>query len=533
MKRIFILLIVFTKTIAVAQSNSFELIMEPLNIPNAPGLQSYAYATYGGKWLVLGGRLDGLHKRQPNSAFDIPGHNTNIYVIDPVQQTVKFASLNSLPASIKEQLSSANMQFAQIGNLLYVTGGYGYSQTAADHITYPYLTVIEADSVINAIENNTSITSYFHQVADQNLAVAGGRMEHLYGVFYLVGGHRFDGRYNPMGHNTFTQTYTNQVRKFKVNRSGSVFSVAHLNSYTDTTELHRRDYNLSPQVFPDGKLGFTAFSGVFQKTVDLPYLNSVDIDTNGYSVNNNFSQYLNHYHCANFSAYDSISNKMHVVFFGGIAQYFLDGNGVLTQDNNVPFVNTIARITRNASGSMAETKLPVEMPALLGSGSEFIRNESLIQYENHVLKLHELPVGDTTLAGYIYGGISSTAPNVFFSNDPEPSIATNNIFKVYLIKTEEVNTIADRNTIKGTGLSMQVYPNPSNGNLFVKYRLQKIEPVVVVVFDVSGKELIKQNFDNTAEGENFLEFNISENGVYFIQLQTRDEKVLQKIILND
>ena len=46
-------------------------------------------------------------------------------------------------------------------------------------------------------------------------------------------------------------------------------------------------------------------------------------------------------------------------FFGGIAQYY-DSLGILVQDNNVPFVKTIARVTRDASGTMAEYKLPIE-----------------------------------------------------------------------------------------------------------------------------------------------------------------------------
>jgi hypothetical protein len=54
---------------------------------------------------------------------------------------------------------------------------------------------------------------------------------------------------------------------------------------------------------------------------------------------------------------------MHTVFFGGIAQYY-DSLGILVQDNNVPFVKTIARVTRDASGTMAEYKLPIVMPTL-------------------------------------------------------------------------------------------------------------------------------------------------------------------------
>jgi hypothetical protein len=39
----------------------FQIQATPVNIPNVPGLQSAAHAQYGGKWLFIGGRTNGLH----------------------------------------------------------------------------------------------------------------------------------------------------------------------------------------------------------------------------------------------------------------------------------------------------------------------------------------------------------------------------------------------------------------------------------------------------------------------------------------
>ena len=157
---------------------------------------------------------------------------------------------------------------------------------------------------------------------------------------------------------------------------------------------------------PNGEQGLTAFSGVFQVDADLPFLNCVNIDSSGYTVQDSFSQYYNHYHCAVLPLYSESNNEMHTVFFGGIAQYYDDG-GQLTQNDSVPFVNTIARVTRDINGNMAEYKLPVEMPELLGAGSEFIPKLDLEHYENEVFKLDDFNA-DTTLVGYIYGGINSS-----------------------------------------------------------------------------------------------------------------------------
>ena len=121
------------------------------------------------------------------------------------------AQLNTLPAAIQEQLSSTNMEFHQDGDFLYIIGGYGYSNTADDHITYPNLTAVNVPEVIKAILNETSFVAYFRQIKDDQFAVTGGYLNKIYDTYFLTGGQRFDGRYNPMNHPTFKQEYTNSI----------------------------------------------------------------------------------------------------------------------------------------------------------------------------------------------------------------------------------------------------------------------------------------------------------------------------------
>ena len=327
------------------------------------------------------------------------------------------------------------MEFYQEGDYLYIIGGYGYSKTMDDHITYPYLTAVKVPEVIKAIVKGDSLKACFRQVKDEQFAVTGGYLSKIYHTFYLTGGQRFEGRYNPMGHPSYVQTYTNSIRKFKLVDNGSKISITHLTGIKDSVNLHRRDYNVIPQILPDGQEGLTAFSGVFQVDADLPFLNCVNIDSTGYHVNNDFSQYYNQYHCAHIPLYSSISNEMHNLFFGGIAQ-FADSAGIRIQNNNVPFVKTVARVTRDRYGKMIEYKLPIEMPAFLGSGSEFIPVSSLPTYENGVIKLDEIQ-GESILIGYIFGGISSTQGEIFWSNNGTQSTANSVIFKVCLIKNHE------------------------------------------------------------------------------------------------
>ena len=67
-----ILLIAFTSQ-GNAQTAPFHIAIEPMNISGLGGLQAYAWGQHNGKWLIIGGRLDGLHRRQPFAAFDVAG----------------------------------------------------------------------------------------------------------------------------------------------------------------------------------------------------------------------------------------------------------------------------------------------------------------------------------------------------------------------------------------------------------------------------------------------------------------------------
>ena len=53
----------------------FIIRLEQMEINNMPALQSFAYATWQGKWLLIAGRKDGLHRRQPWATFDEEGQN--------------------------------------------------------------------------------------------------------------------------------------------------------------------------------------------------------------------------------------------------------------------------------------------------------------------------------------------------------------------------------------------------------------------------------------------------------------------------
>jgi hypothetical protein len=299
----------------------------------------------------------------------------------------------------------------------------------------------------------------------------------------------------------------------------------------DSINLHRRDYNAEAQILPGGHEAITMFSGVFQHNVDLPYLNSVLVDDSGYKVNNNFKQFYNHYHCAAIPLFSESSKNMHTLFFGGIAQYY-DKNGTLTQDNNVPFVNTIARVTRDSTGVMSEYKLPTEMPTLLGAGAEFIPNKNLSHYSNEVLKFDALNHND--LLGYIYGGISSTAANIFFNNGANLSEASNQIFEIRLVLNDSTSHILNTNSI--SGLHAVVYPNPSKKRIAIRYTLTEPSDVAITIMDLSGKVVKSFLLKNQSLGEHNLEKRLTNDfnsGIYLVSISTNTEKITRRIVVEN
>ncbi len=291
---------------------------------------------------------------------------------------------------------------------------------------------------------------------------------------------------------------------------------------TDQVHLHRRDYNLVPQIFPNGEEGYTVSSGVFQIGADLPFLYPVDIKSSGHTPQTAFNQYLSNYHSATAALYDSTSNTMHSLFFGGMSQYAFVNN-VLTQNNTVPFVKTISRVSRDSNGNLQEHLLPVEMPALVGASAEFIPNHLLPYTKSEILKISQV-TGDSVLAGHIYGGIYSPVTSPFTSNQSNVTNAHSTIYEVWLVKS----TVTGLKAVDGRNpLRMSVYPNPANLDMALGLELPYAGDGELYVTDMSGKIVHDRYFKNLNAGKNNIylsdrlrlrpgvySFNFVFNGIY-------------------
>jgi hypothetical protein len=531
MKKSLLFLLILISGMAKAQ----ELSIVEMNNTNLGGLQSFVHGEHQNYVVIFGGRLDGLHRRQPFAAFDIAGHNTEIQLWNTNTQNVISVSTSSFPDSIAEQIHSTNANFTQQGEYLLVAGGYGYSAIQGDHITFPRLLVFHIPTLIQAIQTNQSLLPscigiYHHD----GFAVTGGKLVVMDNIFYLIGGHRFDGRYNPMGPDHgpgFTQVYTNAIRRFEWNINNGV---VWLPEWNDPNLLHRRDFNVLSTIVPvSQQQNISIYSGVFQIGNDIPYLNAVSVQPQGFSEVPDFAQYYNHYHCGSFGVFNSSNQKMSHYFFGGIAQYY-DSSGVLIQDNNVPFVRTVAKVEQAANGAWTEHLLPFQLPDYLGAGSEFIPAEGIATFSNGVIEyLPEWNNQDSVLLGYLYGGIRSSAKNIFWTNDGDLSSAAPTVFKVYY-HPEHAQSVINQQSFNGW--QMQVYPNPFNESIYLSIELDNSSDVIVEWRDAEGKLLETNAFNAQDAGKH--EYVISNKshwigGTYLMTVTAEGKSFTQRVIFSD
>ncbi|HSF43663.1 MAG TPA: hypothetical protein VLT87_27975 [Thermoanaerobaculia bacterium] len=213
---------------------------------------------------------------------------------------------------------------------------------------------------------------------------------------------------------------------------GRVFEIAEPEDHD--SQYRRRDLNSGPirvpGESPDGVAGVAAYGGVFTKKrppsgFGYAYLNPVYVAGGAPPALDTFRQRLSHYETALLPVWDPGSQTMHTVFFGGLSLY-LYKNGSFTCDVEIPFIDTISVLSRNAAGSK-ETVLPEALPGLLGTNSAFLRNAKAEPhfYDNGVLNLGSLRPGEPVTAGFLFGGIEKSGTK---------SAATNKIFAVSLVR---------------------------------------------------------------------------------------------------
>jgi hypothetical protein len=425
-----------------------------------PTMQSFTAGQSQGLWVLFGGRTNGMHgfTDDPLQNFPPRYQNRRIWVIDPVSGDRWSRSLNdsSLTRDQVDALASFAAQSVQIGDTLYVVGGYGFSRSLKDFKTYSTMTAFDLGNIIKWVRQEgglppgkEDLASLIRQTEDEVLQVTGGQMMMTQGRALLAFGQMFDGGY---GSPNFTQVYTTQIRSFRIVDDGTTLGIEDIRrrpTQPNPDDFRRRDYNLIP-IIEAGQPSRTAtkavaLAGVFTLT-DGMFTVPVEISGTGIPTMQDpdappspgappvFKQAMNGYNCAVLPIFDGATGENHAVLFGGIS-YVYYHNGNFIEDSNFPFINDVTAVVRQTDGGYRQVLIG-RFPAVrtvdqkrlrFGAEAAVFLKPSTPVTENGMLDLAELKAQHGTRpvhVGWIFGGIAADKPN------GGTSVASNLVFDI-------------------------------------------------------------------------------------------------------
>ncbi len=535
MKNIFfpILLLLTTQYCLAQQPKSsispwyLHVEFEPIIGETAPGLHSFAYATYGSKWVFIGGRTNGMHGQNSNSNFESEFANNRVVVLDTVDWQWASASLNQLPWPVADPLRSTNMQYWHDSTTLYMVGGYGWDSTLEAFTTYPMLSAIDVPGLITAVELGDSIYPFIRQYTDTNLAVCGGELIKMDSLYYLVMGHKFEGRYSTPAQMQFTQRYTEAIRHFSIVDDGDTLYTTNFDELVDTNNFHRRDLNAVRLDFADSSK-IAVLGGVFQKNVDLPFYQPVYYNgqTAVVQTDNAYEQLFNQYTNAHILLSNGTPGQPYteygIMMLGGMgSHYYNDTTNTVRYDSLVPFSKTISMLRFNEYGQVGHFESvgpgPYQyglMPGYLGTNALYIKSGNLTPTSNGAVLTSDLPFIEgqgRKFIGYLFGGIRGTQPNFAVSS------ANDTIYRVYIYNfstgsVNEIPGIANKN----------IYPNPGNGSAMLALTLDKPQKVKATLCSINGAEVQPIYNGNLSNGPQNIPVNAANlpAGLYLVKIET-------------
>ena len=435
----------------------FSIQIEQAAFQLPSGLQSFVLGKDRGRWLLIAGRINGLHGFNNSGDFPPNQQNTTVFVVDPRSQTVTTRLLTDSESGLTQAqvdlLSVTSAQSVQTGRMLYIAGGYGVDTSTGEFTTKDALTAINVRGLIHWVTNPSvgeTAAQHIRQIFDPVFQVTGGFIADTTPARSLPARHRlllgFGQNFSSDG--VFSDgIYSQQIRRFRIvdrGRNLRLISSKSLPEVADTN-YRRTGLNVVP-VIENGRQRFVAFSGVFTPTNGV-WTVPVEIGRKGLSRmadpadGDTFKQSMNNYLCASLKLYSRSESSSYTVLMGGLSYGFFSAGDFQT-DAQLPFINQVTAIKRDQSGIFSQYLMDAEYPEILSTGSNpgnpllfgtsatFIPERSLPKYDNGVIKLDQLGT-DPLVVGYIVGGIQSTLPN---TNTQSDTAASPYIFTVTLVR---------------------------------------------------------------------------------------------------
>lgn len=222
-----------------------------------------------------------------------------------------------------------------------------------------------------------------------------------------------------------------------------------------------------------------------------------------------------------------------VTFTNGVPPYnILWSNGgtsaTLTLAAGSYTLTAVDSNTDTATANVTVTELPLPTAdfgatATAGSGAVTLTNSS----------------SNATTYSWDFAGLATetgATPTYSFTEDGTYDItliATNACGSDTTVETVTISGIVGINELGSIFSSVQISPNPSNGNFTLQLVANENSPVSVKVFNLQG-QAIYTSILNTVAGQastQSIKLDNAANGIYIIQVQASDALVTQKLIV--
>jgi lysyl endopeptidase len=85
-------------------------------------------------------------------------------------------------------------------------------------------------------------------------------------------------------------------------------------------------------------------------------------------------------------------------------------------------------------------------------------------------------------------------------------------------------------TIKQSEISVNLYPNPTNGKLFADINLNKISDLKIEIYNMIGARVYEQDVPEVLSGKYSLDISNQPSGSYLVRISTESSSITEKII---
>jgi hypothetical protein len=205
--------------------------------PTLEDMHGYAVGKYQDYYLIFGGSINSDVPELYPRGFP----NLDILLIDVQQSRAAAYTSASLEGSLAEQMNATGLSYYQQDNILYLLGGYGFSESNDKFITFPYITAIDLQATVTALQNGENPVASFYQLCDERLAIFDGVFDYNGDQFFIING-KTAYKLRPFAEDAeyIEQSLNGEAKTFKLSGKGINIELKDFQSWYDMQEF--QDY---------------------------------------------------------------------------------------------------------------------------------------------------------------------------------------------------------------------------------------------------------------------------------------------------